>query len=785
LHTQPFGRNLAYLLKNPGARFADNLHSFHQQTLHLAAPKAIHASMNTLSPTLAPRVIGRESTAVLVGFATTIFLSAFLLFQVQPMLSKVLLPWFGGSPAVWTAAMLFFQLVLLGGYYYAHFLSTRCTNNQRLTIHLTVLALAALNVAWNRLTPPQSLRPQGGADDPLLQTLLLLGVTVGLPYFALSSTGPLLQKWFHDVLPGSSPYRLFALSNFGSLVALLSYPFFFEVHWGVVGQARYWSLAYLVFASLCAACAVGSWRARRALESAKKKEVTNGPQGETHAPPSWQQKGYWLGLATLASVMFLAVTNEVCQNVAPVPLLWVVPLSLYLCSFIVAFDHSRWYSRWGFGFGVLVLLALVVHYETCIEQVDATLNALTGRTGDEKIYLASQWWLEAAAYFLALFAIATLCHGELARSRPAPEHLTTFYLTMSLGGAAGGLFVNLAAPYLFDTFFEFPLGMIFTALVAAGLLLDAAQQLKSESVRWLTTGGVLVAASLSLVSIALDQFETEDPKYQTVLESRNFYGLVTVMRRGIGDEDENYTFFSGHIQHGKQLADPAKRKTPLTYYGEGSGCERAVRLVQARSPECRIGVVGLGVGTMATYARERDHLRFYEINPEVIRIAQDTRWFHFLSDCPQQPEVVLGDARLQLEQELKKTGSQNFDLLVIDAFSGDAVPTHLLTREAFDVYLQHLKPGGVLALHITNTHLDLYPVVSQLATHFGCEQRRIYRTSDNDRMLYRSYYMLLARDPDVLRDVQDDISDLPDYLRRPRRVPMWTDDYTNLTSLLR
>ena len=747
--------------------------------------------MNTISPNLTTRVVPRESTAVIVGFATTIFLSAFLLFQVQPMLSKVLLPWFGGSPAVWTAAMLFFQLVLLGGYYYAHFLSTHCTNNQRLAIHVSVLALAALNVAWNRLTPPQFLRPTGGADDPLLQTLLLLGVTVGLPYFALSSTGPLLQKWFHDVMPGSSPYRLFALSNFGSLVALLSYPFFFEIHWGVVGQAWYWSLAYLVFATFCALCAVGSWRSRKLMEEAKKdaakKESSSADFDLTRAaPPSWQKLGYWLGLSTLASVMFLAVTNEVCQNVAPVPLLWVVPLSLYLCSFIVAFDHSRWYSRWAFGFGVLVLLALVVHYEPTIERVDTFLNRLLGRVGEDKIALVELWSLAAGCYFFALFLIATLCHGELAQSRPAPEHLTKFYLTMSLGGAAGGLFVNLAAPYLFDTFFEFPLGMIITALATGGLLIVAARQSSSPATRWTSIAATIAIGSLSLIGIVRQQTKPDKLTYRTVHESRNFYGVVTVMHRAIGDpKDENFTFFSGDIQHGKQLADPARRKTPLTYYGEGSGCETAVKIVQARSPECHIGVVGLGVGTIAGYAREKDRLRFYEINPEVIRIAQDERWFHFLSDCPQKPEVVLGDARLQLEQELHKSGSQEFDLLVIDAFSGDAVPTHLLTREAFEVYLKHLKPGGILAMHITNTHLDLYPVVTQLAKHSQCAQRRIYKSGDNDKLLQRSYYFLVARDEATLASVTDEISELPDYLRRERSVPMWTDDYTNLTSLLR
>lgn len=706
------------------------------------------------------------------------------------MLSKVLLPWFGGSPAVWTAAMLFFQLVLLAGYFYAHFLSTHCTTNQRLFIHLGLLAIATVNVGWGRLTPPASFRPQGiPGEDPLVQTLMLLGLTVGLPYFALSATGPLLQRWFHDVLPGSSPYRLFALSNFGSLVALVSYPFFFEIYWGVGSQAQYWSIGYFVFACCCGMCAYASWRARQQRDSLQPERQAPGGQPiesiETAAPPTWRQIAYWLGLSTLASVMFLAVTNEVCQNVASVPLLWVVPLSLYLLSFIIAFDHSRWYSRTWFGWGVLISLVAVVHYDTGLETIDAGLNYILGRSGDAEFALTELWWLQAACYFLALFLVATLCHGELARARPAPAYLTKFYLAMSLGGAIGGLFVNLAAPYLFSTFFEFYLGLTITAIAAAGLVVAAAYAVPQLAVRWSMIGVAGVLCGVSLVGILLGQLPDPDPQYRDVAEFRNFYGVVSVMHRAIGDKDENYTFFSGHIQHGKQLADPARRHVPLTYYGEGSGCETAVKFVQQRSPKCNIGIVGLGVGTIATYGRAEDSLRLYEINPEVIEIANDTRWFHFLSDCPSQKEVILGDARLQLEREFKEKGSHQFDLLIIDAFSGDAVPTHLLTREAFEVYLNHLKPNGILAMHITNTHLDLYPVVHKLADHFGCSHRRIYHPGNYNKLLYRTYYMLITQDEQFLSQTQDQIKDLPDYLRRERQVPMWTDDYTNLTSLLR
>lgn len=736
-----------------------------------------------------PAISKPPAALPLIGcFAGTIFLSAFLLFQVQPLLSKFILPWFGGTPAVWTAAMLFFQLVLFAGYLYAHLLSNWCTASQRLIIHVSLLALAAANVAWGQLTPPDWLRPQGVAgENPLLQVMALLGVTVGFPYFALSATGPLLQRWFHDALPGNSPYRLFALSNLGSLIALVSYPFFFEVYWGVGAQAFLWSMAYLVFAGGCAYCAFRTWQIAHGRWQLKKPAaVSSTPHTELreHDQPSlYPRIAYWLGFSTLASVMFLAVTNEVCQNVASVPLLWVVPLSLYLLSFIVAFDHPRWYSRLWFAAGVLLLVALVTYYDPTLERIDRVLNVLSGLSGDREIALVNLWWLEAGCYFLALFLIATMCHGELARSRPAAEQLTAFYLTMSLGGALGGILVNLAAPQLFRTFWELPLGLTLTVITAAALSWFAVQQQKLN--RWLIGGTALGLSLFTIVGLLAEDFEAEDAAYRTVDENRNFYGIVSVMHRDIGGDDENYTFFSGHIQHGKQLADPAKRKTPLTYYGEGSGCEAALQYVQARQPSCRMGVIGLGVGTIATYARKDDSIRLYEINPEVIRIAQDTRWFHFLSDCPCQPEVVLGDARMQLERELRETGSQQFDILVVDAFSGDSVPTHLLTREAFEVYLKHLMPDGLLVLHITNTHLDLHPVVSKLADHFQMSQRRIYVPEDMDRMLYRNYYFIASRDPSFLASIPDQIEELPGYLRRPRSVPMWTDEYTNLTSLLR
>jgi hypothetical protein len=729
----------------------------------------------------------RNASTLVFAYAATVFLSAFLLFQVQPLLSKFILPWFGGTPAVWTSAMLFFQMVLFFGYLYAHLTSTFLSHKGRFWVHLLVLGIALISVAANRLVPPNSLRPTGVANEsPLLQVLLLLGATVGLPYFALSSTGPLLQKWFSDSFAGASPYRLFALSNFGSLLALLSYPFFFEANWGIVAQASMWSAGFVGFVACCTVCAWYTYArsnepvAAQPIATKQKTDTAN----ETDAPPSAWNIFTWIALPTLACILFLAVTNEVCQNVATVPLLWIVPLALYLVSFIVAFDHPRWYVRSIYTMTTLVLLIWVANYDNVIDSIGTIVNQLLGRTEENELLLDKMWWLQAAVYFGAMFGMAVICHGELAQSKPAPRYLTWFYLTLSMGGAVGGLLVNLGAPYVFKTFFEFPLCLIACSLLCIGLLFTRWRRefnLPFTDLAFIGSWIILAGCGNLILEMIANPQRTDR---RTLHESRNFYGIVSVQQRNIGDPEENFTFYSGHIQHGKQFADPKKRHIPLTYYGEGSGCQKSILYAQSQSPECHIGVIGLGTGTIATYARPADKVRFYEINPIVMEIAQNKEWFHYLSDCQGKLELVLGDARLQLESELRNEQNQQFDVLCLDAFSGDAIPTHLLTDEAFGIYTQHLKPNGILTLHITNSFLDLYPVVKQLAEKHGYQYRRIYKTG-GEGLLYRNYYMLLSKNADFISQTADEIGELPDYLSRPREVPLWTDEYTNLTRLLR
>jgi hypothetical protein len=722
---------------------------------------------------------------VIAAYALTIFFSAFLLFQVQPLISKFILPWFGGSPAVWTAAMLFFQVTLFGGYLYAHLTSTYLQARGQFVLHASLLALATIVTLVTQISPGESLKPTGAAgENPLAQILVLLGVTVGLPYFVLSSTGPLLQKWFSDAFEGASPYRLFALSNFGSLLALLSYPFFFEVWWDSREQAILWSGAFAFFAACCGFCAWWTFRARVAREAVAAEEVEQRVEKKPEAPPSLLRRAAWVLLPALASMMFLAFTNEVCQNVATVPLLWIIPLSLYLISFIVAFDHPRWYSRPVYAIAALVVLAYVANYYEVSYGIEDGVNNLFRLEEKESKFHLHSWPWQCGVYFGGLFLICMICHCELAGLKPSPRYLTSFFMTMSLGGALGGIFVNLCAPYIFKTFFELPLGMIASVAIAAALAVLAGR-------RWgqpgQLAGGALGVAAISAVFLGVsnDFFPKARPDRQVTYRGRNFYGLVSVEHRSIGENDENYAFRSGHIMHGRQWADPARRNdTHIAYWGPGSGCRRAMEF-KTQKPDCRIGVVGLGIGTLAGFAKEGQYVRWYEINPEVIDIAQ--KQFHFLGDCKAKQDIVLGDARLQLERELRETGSHQFDVLCLDAFSGDAVPMHLLTAEAFAIYKQHLKPDGIIVVNITNTYLDLYPVVQQLAMHHGFGLTRVFKKRDTDKLIYRTYFALVTNDAKFLAANPEDMAEAKEAGREfleQRTAPLWTDRYHSLWHVL-
>jgi SAM-dependent methyltransferase len=670
----------------------------------------------------------------MILYATTIFLSAFLLFQVQPLIAKIILPWFGGTAAVWTICMLFFQLLLLAGYVYSHaYVHSRTPKRRYLHIAMLVLAVGTLPLAANAAWKPS------GGGNPTLLILGLLATTVGLPYFMLSTTGPLVQAWYARSHRGA-PYRLFALSNLGSMLALVSYPLIVEPLLALGRQTAIWSAGFVLFALTCALL---SWRSRDTQAG-----VSSTAPSEN---PTVGARIMWASLACCASALLLAFTSHMTLNIAAIPFLWVLPLALYLLSFVLCFEASGWYRRWLF----LPLLA------AGLAGVCVTLDRANPKL-----------WAQIPLYSATLFAACMVCHGELVRSKPHPRHLTGFYLMLALGGAMGGVLVGLVAPAVFDDLYELPLAMFaLCVLASAALLRDRASPLHG---RWRFAGRLALlvpTVALGVVLVRIYGAESADLR----LTSRNFYGVLKVRDTGEGPEAMR-ALSHGTIIHGKQFLDPQRRSWPTSYYGKTSGIGLAITDAGARGP-IRVGVVGLGAGTLAAYGRHGDVFRFYDINPKVVELAHSE--FSFLDDSHARIELAVGDARLSLERE----SPQNFDVLALDAFSSDSIPVHLLTIEAFATYLRHLKPGGILAVHISNRYLDLVPVVQQAARHLSLDLREVQNEDDEDAGVYRSDWMLLSRSARAFASPLWADAALP--VEEARQVRLWTDDYSDLYRILK
>jgi protein-L-isoaspartate O-methyltransferase len=671
--------------------------------------------------------------------ALAVLLGAFLLFQVQPLLSKWILPWFGGGPAVWTTCLLFFQTALFAGYAYAHLSERLLPAPARLGVHLglIVAALALLPVA-----PGERWKP-GEAGTPTWPILLLLGANVGLPYFLLSSTGPLVQAWFSRAYPGRSPYRLYALSNVGSLAALLTYPFLVEPRWGLRTQALFWAWSFAGFAALFA---VG------ALAASRRTAAPASPDEADETTPPTRQRALWILLPAFASAMLMATTNQLSQDVAVIPFLWVLPLAVYLASFIIAFDHPRWYPP-----QLIAPAAAALAFGAATTYFLHPTSAL-GLT------------LGIGATLGALFCICLLCHGEVARLKPSPRSLTGYYLALSGGGALGGLFVSLVAPGIFSTFFEWKLGICFTycgAVVGAGWIHRGF--LRAH----LNIAALLLVVAGTGIAFMVAFFSS----YATRLESaRNFYGVVAVdfVSRGGTPEWDAREMANGRVLHGRQYVDDRHRREPTSYYLESSGIGRTMTFFKSRE-SLKVGVVGLGSGTIAAYAAlPSQSFRFYEINPEVERLSR--KYFTNLQDCRGKVEVVLGDARMSLERE----APQGFQVLALDAFSGHSVPTHLLTVEAMRIYLGHLAPEGILAAHVSNRFLDLAPVVRGAAHRCGLKTLRIeYVATEQDRGVTNTW-VLCTRSEAALQELG------PHGAKGDGKPDLvWTDDASDLFSILR
>ena len=667
-------------------------------------------------------------------FTATIFLSAFLLFLVQPLIAKQILPWFGGSAAVWNTCLVFFQAMLLAGYAYADWLARAFRARQQALLHAALLAASLLALP---LAPDAAWKPAGD-EDPAWRILGLLFATVGLPYFLLASTSPLLQAWAARGKLGERVYRLFALSNFGSLLALLAYPFLIEPATSARAQALAWSAGYTVYAAL-ALCAAWIGLRSDGPASAQSRAETDSP-----GPPSVEAHALWLALPALASLLLLAVTNHITQNIASIPLLWIVPLTLYLLSFILCFEGRLWYRRGLFlGFFAVALVAMAWG----LQVDDAVLHV--------------KWSIPI--YCAGLFVACMVLHGELARAKPAPRYLTRFYLMLSLGGALGGFLVGIVAPRVFPAEYELPLG-----LIAAGLA--AAWAWRSARI-WIPA--VALAATAGAGYYAWLYFGYLDSEAK--LLARNFYGALRVQESaGDAAEGRMRRLMHGVIMHGKQYLDPARRPIPTTYYGGNSGIGRLLDPLE--KGHRRVGVVGLGAGTIAAYGRAGDMFRFYEINPLVIDIAR--REFFYLGDSAARLEAALGDARLALERE----APQGYDVLAVDAFSSDAIPVHLMTREALAVYLKHMQPQGVIAFHVTNRYLDLAPVVRRLADEFGLHAV-IVNDEGEEPGGASSDWVLASRSRAALESTR--LEGATEEIELAEATPLWTDDYNNLYRVLK
>lgn len=645
--------------------------------------------------------------------------------------------------------MLFFQTLLCGGYTYSHLLTDKMPTRWQAMLHVTLLVVS---LAFLNILPSIDWKPDGNAS-PTLRIALLLISTVGLPYFILSTTGPLLLRWFSLIEPGTSPYRLYALSNAGSLIALLSYPILFEPQMRITTQANSWSVAFCVFAALCVACGVRLWRLPHIAPVHQ--ETRKSGSGKSK-PVSIGTCLIWFMLAMVASTMLLAETNEVCQDVAVIPFLWVIPLSLYLLSFILCFESDRWYRRSWYALSTASLVLAICWLQSF----------------GSKTFLP----LQLAIYFGTLFSICMLCHGELARMRPAAESLTAFYLTLSAGGAGGGLFVGLLAPMIFPAFWELYLGLLATCVIAVIVYSDHrgwTAEDKGPPMIWVGLA-IMLFVGVGLVFSASVMSYTE-----SIAMLRNFYGVLEIETDEIEDA---VVLRHGRIMHGIQLRGIPS--LPTMYYGFDTGVGRSIEELRTREQPLRIGLVGLGAGTLAAYGKEGDTFRFYEINENVTRLAEEH--FTFLKNCPSQLDIIHGDARLVLENETP----QNFDLLVLDAFSGDAVPTHLLTREAMQVYLKHLQPDGLIAIHISNLHFDLRRVTDALAAASDLHAITLEtvpvmdkKTGTQSLIEPGSRWVLMTRDAELLNQPRYKQIEAKDTVPKERQV-LWTDDFSNLIEVL-
>ncbi|KKR05289.1 MAG: Integral membrane protein-like protein [Parcubacteria group bacterium GW2011_GWC2_39_14] len=672
-------------------------------------------------------------------FALLIFFSAFLLFQVQPLISKFILPWFGGSASVWLVAMLFFQVFLLLGYLYSFIINHFKFKTQKY-IHLVLILLTFLTLP---IIPSIALKPID-STFPVIKIIILLALTVGLPYFVLSTTGPLLQAWYARKYPQKNPYILYVLSNAGSLLALITFPFIFEPLFDSVHQAWLWSGAFVVFGL---GVGILVWSKFKSLPAAIVKS-------ETVQKVGVRKTILWILFPALASAAFLAVTNHICLDIATIPFLWILPFCLYLITFIFTFADEIFYQKIIY-FVLLICLLFISPF--------LVFNNEIGSFGLS---------FQLISYSLILFIACMVCHGELYRLRPASNLLTRYYLMIAIGGALGGLFVAVLAPLIFTAYWDLLVVLFITVLVVAGLYFNSVKEKSTAKERqfiYLASFLLIVFFSYYAYSIKLKSW------VGTVAAERNFYGTLHVKESLANDEGAKRRFLlHGVTLHGEEVIKNDKTIPAISYYSEKTAVALLLqKIIKADSRE--IGVVGLGTGTLAYYGQKNDIFTFYEINQAVIDYAH--KYFSYLKDSSAQIKTVLGDARLSLEKE----PDVKFDLLVLDAFSSDAIPVHLLTEEAFELYSKKIKETGAIVVHISNRYLDLAPVIKAVADKHGFGFVLVDTPKNEANLSYRAVWLIVTKNEDILQS-----EELKPYIteKEIKKIKPWTDHFSNLFTIL-
>lgn len=736
-----------------------------------------------------------RSLSLIVLFALTLFTSASLMFVIQPMFGKILLPLLGGSPAVWNTCMVFYQTILFLGYLYAHIISMRFSQHKQILIHVVVIVVSFLALPLG--LPDNVVPPTEG--NPAFWLFWILLLAIGLPFFVVSTTGPLIQKWFASVGHHTShdPYFLYVASNIGSMLALLSYPFLLEPNIGLASQKTLWSVGYGVLCLLIIGCAFVLWKSQQ-------KVVISVVDSEQEQELSVSTRLHWLVLAFVPSSLLLGLTNFISTDIASVPLLWIIPLTLYLLSFVIVF--SKWNDK---------IHPLMVKLQPMVLLPFIAYSFINPAV--------LPYWLDLGLHLLAFFLAIMVCHGELVKNRPHTQHLTTFYLIMSFAGMLGGMFNSFVAPFIFNAVYEYPL-----MIVAALLLRPGVKAAVTDGKQWLLQAifpllliivGIVVFVSiddwsayfdtlgvalillvgltysfrnqpiaLALLSGALIFFTTalHGLMSNTLYQERTFFGVLAVRESVLIDEqghpEKYHELFHGTTKHGAQRLTADNSRTPLTYYSVPGPMGQLFKEYSSVSQNWNVGVVGLGAGALTCYAKEGQLWTQYEIDPLVVAIASNPQYFTYLSQCGKNTTMRVGDARLSLDKE----PDAKFDLLVMDAFSSDSVPTHLLTQEALTMYFKKLKPNGLLAFHITNRHLAIKRVLADHAKnlHFdGLLQE--FKPQEELPLVVATDWVVMAKNPEALEPLR--VSSLGSWQKLPLSFDLkpWTDDFTNIVSIWR